>query len=86
MLAVTMVQASSSSANKLAKPIEFTTIQWPDLMPQEDLDALLNPLEHLANIDISLEDQISSQISACIATAKDDRYQQALVSTKIKPK
>lgn len=81
-----MVQASSSPANKPAKPTEFKTIQWPDLMPQEDLDAILNPPEYLADIeDGSLEDQISSQISASIATAKDDRYQQALVSTRIKP-
>ncbi|MCP3908901.1 MAG: DUF3299 domain-containing protein [Oceanicoccus sp.] len=55
-------------------------------MPQADLDALLNPPEYLANIeDGSAEDQISSQISSSIAAAKDDRYQQALVSTNIRP-
>ena len=86
MLAVTMVQAAASSAGKLAKPTEFATIQWPDLMPQEDLDALLNPPAYLADIeDGSPEDQISSQMSSSIAAAMDDRYQQALVSTKIRP-
>jgi len=81
-----MVQAFSSAANKPATPTEFTTIQWPALMPKEDLDALLNPPEYLMNIEEgSLEDQISSRISASIASAKDDRYQQALVSTKIMP-
>lgn len=87
-LAVTMAQASSSSApvNKPAKPTEFKTIEWPDLMPQQDLDALLNPPEYLADIeDGSPEDQISSQISSSIAAAMDDRYQQALVSTNIRP-
>jgi hypothetical protein len=90
MLAVTMAQASSSSdsksANKPVKPIAFKTIEWPDLMPQQDLDALLNPPEYLSDIeDGSLEDQISSQISSSIAAVMDDRYQQALVSTTIRP-
>jgi hypothetical protein len=86
VLAVTMTQASSSSANKSAKPTEFKTIAWPDLMPQQDLDALLNPPEYLADIeDGSAEDQISGQISNSIVAAKDDRYQQALVSTTIRP-
>jgi hypothetical protein len=90
MLAVTMAHASSSSdnrpANKPVKPTEFKAIEWPDLMPQQDLDALLNPPAYLADIeDGSFEDQISSQISSSISAAKDDRYQQALVSTTIKP-
>ena len=85
-LAVTMVQAFSSAAKNPAKPTEFTTIQWPDLIPKDDLDALLDPPEYLMNIqEGSLEDQISSRVSASIASAKDDRYQQALVSTKIMP-
>lgn len=81
-----MAQASSSSTNKPAKPTEFKTIEWPDLMPQADLDAILNPPEYLADIeDGSPEDKISSQITSSIAAAKDDRYQQALVSTNIRP-
>jgi hypothetical protein len=86
MLAVTMAKASSATANKSAKPTEFKTIEWPDLMPQADLDAILNPPAYLADIeDGSLEDQISSQISYAIAAAKDDSYQQALVSTNVRP-
>ena len=83
MLAVTQLQAAGSSGSK---PTVFKTIEWPDLMPQEDLDALLNPPEYLSEIeDGSVEDQISSQISSAIAAAKNDRYQQALVSTNIRP-
>lgn len=90
MLAVTMVEAAgspeSSSVNKPVKPTAFKTLEWPDLMPQQDLDALLNPPEYLSDIeDGSEEDQISSQISNSIVAAKDDRYQQALVSTNIRP-
>ena len=77
---------ASAAANKPAKPDKFKTIEWPALMPQQDLDALLDPPEYLADIeDGSPEDQISSQISSSIAAAKDDRYQQALVSTSIRP-
>jgi hypothetical protein len=68
------------------KPVEFKAIEWPDLMPQDDLDAILNPPAYLADIeDGSPEDQISNQISSSIAAAKDDRYQQALTSSKIRP-
>jgi hypothetical protein len=85
MLAVTIAQASSFSADKPAKPTEFKAIEWTDLMPQKDLDALLNPPDYLADIeDGSPEDQLSSQISSAIATANDDPYQQALVSTNIR--
>ncbi|NIB41434.1 DUF3299 domain-containing protein [Pseudomaricurvus alkylphenolicus] len=65
---------------------QFKTIEWPDLIPQEDLDALLNPPEYITEVqDGSAEDQISSQIKNTISAATNDRYQQALVSTRIKP-
>ena len=63
----------------------FKTIEWIDLMPQDDLDALLNPPEYLDEIeDGSEEDQLSNQFQIAIVQASDDRYQQALVSTRIK--
>ncbi len=62
----------------------YNTIEWTDLMPEEDLDALLNPPESLGDIaDGSVEDQIASQVQMAIAQAGDSRYQQALVSTRI---
>lgn len=64
----------------------YRTVEWPDLMPEEDLQALLNPPEALNDIpDGSAEDQISSQIQGAIAQASDSRYQQALVSTRVVP-
>lgn len=70
---------------KVSELKEFKTIEWVDLMPQEDLDAILNPPSYISEIeDGSPEDQISSQIQSSIAAANDDRYQQALVSTTIK--
>lgn len=61
----------------------FNTVEWTDLMPQDDLDALLSPPSYITDVeDGSFEDQISNQLQNTIA-AGDDRYQQALVSTRI---
>lgn len=65
--------------------ISYRTIQWTDLLPQEDLDALLNPPDYLDEIeDGSEEDTLSSQFMLAMAQASDDRYMQALSSTRIK--
>jgi len=82
VLTMTMEQTASYAA----KITEFSAIEWSDLIPQEDLDALLNPPGYLADIeDGSAEDQIGSLASNSIAAADDDRYYQALESTNIKP-
>lgn len=67
------------------KPVEkYRTIEWPDLMPKDDLDAIMNPPDFLDEIaDGSVEDQISSQVQSAIAAAGDSRYQQALQSTRV---
>lgn len=80
----TSVSATRSTPQVLDP--SFKTIEWIDLMPQDDLDALLNPPDYLDEIeDGSEEDQLSNQFQIAIAQANDDRYQQALVSTRIKP-
>ena len=64
----------------------FKTVEWTHLMPKEDLDALLNPPSYVTDVeDGSFEDQISNQIQNTLAAASDDRYQQALASTRIIP-
>lgn len=73
-------------AEKKLSNSAFKTIEWTDLIPKEDLDALLNPPSYITDIeDGSVEDQISSQIQNAVAAANDDRYQQALVSTDVIP-
>lgn len=68
---------------------EFKTVEWTDLIPKEDLDALLNPPSYLDDIedgsfeDFSFEDQISAQIQNSLAAANDDSYQLALSSTRV---
>ena len=62
----------------------FKTVEWTELMPESDLQALLNPPSYLDDIeDGTFEDQISSQIQNSIQTASDDKYQQALISTTV---
>lgn len=64
----------------------YTTIEWTDLIPKEDLEALLNPPEYLQNIEDGSEaDKIDGQIKAKQPTQTDDRYQLALASQTIKP-
>ncbi len=74
-----------SPEKKLPKS-DFKSIEWTDLMPKDDLEALLNPPSYVTDVeDGSAEDQIASQIKSSIAAANDDRYQQALVSTSVVP-
>ena len=64
----------------------YQLIDWVDLMPDDDLEALMNPPEYLDEIeDGSMEDQISSQLLGALENSADDRYQQALTSAKVKP-
>ena len=86
-----IVAESKSGSKTPAAPIPtslpasgFKTVEWTDLMPKEDLDALLNPPSYVTDVeDGSFEDQISNQIQNSIAAANGDRYQQALASTRI---
>ena len=65
-------------------PITFDTLEWDDLIPQDDLNALLNPPGYIDDIeDGGFEDDIGSEIKNFLDTAGNDRYQQALVSTNI---
>ena len=64
----------------------FKTLEWDDLMPADDLDALQNPPNYLYDFeDGSEEDEISGQLANAVTSAVNDRYQQALVSTRTIP-
>ena len=81
------VSGNQTPAHQQAvKDASYQTIQWTDLMPQDDLDALLNPPAYLDEIeDGSEEDMLSNQFMLAMAQASDDRYMQALSSTRIIP-
>lgn len=84
-------QAEAPGAPILAAPAltappeqTYKTVEWIDLMPKDDLDALMNPPAYLTDIeDGSFEDQITSQFKNIPPADKDDPYQRALISTDI---
>lgn len=62
---------------------EYTTIEWTALMPQEDIDAFMNPPAYITEAEEgSLEDQISGQLKNTLAKI-DDPYQRALRSQTV---
>lgn len=65
---------------------EAQTVEWTDLIPEADLEALLNPPEYLFDIaEGSAEDQrLFEQLASGNAPAVEDRYQQALLSTNVR--
>jgi hypothetical protein len=63
----------------------FMQTEWTDLLPEDDLDALLNPPTYLDEIvDGSAEDILSNTLKSEVTDSTEDRYQQALISTKVK--
>jgi hypothetical protein len=89
-LFVTQAFAQSSGNKKPedqgSQSRQHMTIQWTDLLPQDEIDILSNPPSYISDIeDGSQEDQIGSQKKNSIVLEMEDRYQQALVSTRIKP-
>ena len=62
---------------------DYLEVEWIELIPEHDLEALMNPPEWLDEMeDESMEGQISMQMSAVLEQAHDSRYHEALVSTK----
>ena len=64
----------------------FMAAEWVDLMPKDDLDALLNLPSYIDDIvENSAEDQLNNTIKNEIDKNEEDRYQQALASTRVIP-
>jgi len=70
-----------------AEPIpasDFITAEWLDLIPENDLNALLNPPDYIDDIaENSQEDQLNAQFKNKTNSQSDDPYQQALMSTQV---
>lgn len=83
LLFISVCFAQGQAGNAVAAS-DYKTIEWPDLMPKEDLDALMEPPEYLDDIeDGSEEDQIASQVQMAMGQAASSRYQAALNSTRV---
>jgi hypothetical protein len=77
---------SNNADNKTTSVSDFKTVEWIELMPEDDLEALLNPPSYVTDIEEGVfEDQISHQLQNTLHPDKDDSYQQALRSTRIIP-
>ncbi|MBQ4798727.1 DUF3299 domain-containing protein [Pseudoalteromonas sp. MMG006] len=62
----------------------YEEIEWIQLMPKDDLDALLNPPEYLEEIvDGSEQDTLNSLDAKAFDNEQDKRYQQALSSVRV---
>lgn len=76
--------SSALIASEKLNPNDFLEVEWVELIPKEDLDALLNPPDYLADIeDGGADDQIGDKLRSEPTSDSQDRYQQALVSTDI---
>ncbi|GAA0814841.1 hypothetical protein GCM10009111_12330 [Colwellia asteriadis] len=63
---------------------QYNTLEWIALIPEKELEALLNPPEYLEEIsDGTLEDQLDNKLQGIKKSVPEDSYQQALVSTNI---
>lgn len=84
-------ESLSGNTKNQIKPVKeilpasaFMSAEWIDLMPKDDLDALLNPPSYIDDIvENSAQDQLSNSINNTAINGNDDRYQQALASTRV---
>lgn len=75
----------TAAATPSLEKADYQEIEWTDLMPKEDLDALMNPPAYLDEIaDGSEEDTLDDQFKNP-QDNPDDPYQKALMSTRIIP-
>lgn len=73
-----------STIKEILPTSAFMSAEWIDLMPKDDLDALLNPPSYIEDIvENSAQDQLSNSINNTAINGNDDRYQQALASTRV---
>ena len=60
------------------------TIEWTDLMPEDDLHALMNPPDYIDEIEDGSEEDVLENSLLGRGDPIADRYQQALVSTRVR--
>ena len=74
----------SMARHEIKHDTQYKTIEWTDLIPKEDLDALLDPPSYVTEAEEgSIEDQISNGLKSAMATEINDAYQRALVSKNV---
>jgi hypothetical protein len=85
LVPLTSPEKQMTTEMKVLSASAFMQANWTDLLPEDDLDALLNPPSYLDEIvDGSAEDILSNTLKNETTDRGDDRYQQALISTNVK--
>lgn len=83
-VAATGSTSPSSNEEKQSQITSFKAIEWTDLMPEQDIEALMTPPEYLNEVEDGSEaDQIDDMFGNTSSVNSDDPYQQALVSTRV---
>jgi len=72
------------TCESVANSSSYEEIEWIQLMPKDDLNALLNPPEYLTEIeDGSEQDTLDSLNTKVFENEQEKRYQQALSSARV---
>lgn len=80
---LTLVLSQFASAESTA-PTTYETLGWEALIPQSDLDTLLNPPNYIDNIeDGSMNDNFAALMDQSTQSEEAKKYQSALQSTNI---
>ncbi len=90
LLLSSSLAAKEGKSDGSAASSKYALTEWVALIPQEDLDALMNPPEYLSAIeDGSAEDQVSKPLQSAQPNPEADeqtrRYMAALSSTRFRP-
>ncbi len=64
---------------------QYDTYEWTDLLPDSDLQALLNPPEFIFDIEEGSADDTLLDPLKAPATEAETAYEKALISTSIRP-
>jgi len=86
LLAAVLLSSGCNQAeeNSVESNIEYSTVDWIALIPEDELAALRNPPDFLSSIeDGSAEDQIDSQIQSKSDGTPQTAYEKALVSSNV---
>ncbi|MFT2089691.1 DUF3299 domain-containing protein [Paraglaciecola sp. 2405UD69-4] len=72
------------TSTAIAATQDYQEVEWIELMPQDDLDALLNPPDYLSGIqDGSEQDSVDALSSMTTQDSTTQRFQQALTSVRV---
>lgn len=86
LLLLLLLSSAGTQAVAADETSQYQVIDWVDLLPDDDLQALMNPPSWLLEVeDGSEEDSLDALFAAREADAVGDRFMQALKSADVRP-